>query len=151
MRRGFSFTVLATVLGLWCAPAGAQTTSPPGIDIEIFNPEDGSNAFCVTPSEPFWIHVFVRPGEQSLSCDLPCGNGVPGGSANIAAGVIDLLFDVTLLEFQEAESNPDPGFAAVDGLLQTLNVDDGRIGWALAGDWVVNGYPASGLNDPCAM
>ena len=151
MRRSFSVTILSIVLGLWCAPIAAQTSSAPGIDIEIYNPEDGSNFFCVIPSETFWIHVFLRPGEGSTSCDLPCGNGVPGGSANIAAGVIDLLFDPALFEIQQLESNPDPGFAAVDGLFHTTNLGEGRIGWALAGDWNIDGDPASGLKDPCVM
>jgi hypothetical protein len=39
----------------------------------------------------------------------------------------------------------------VDGLLQTFNLAFGRLGWALAGDWQVDGDPGSGLRDPCAM
>jgi hypothetical protein len=133
------------------AAAMAQTTTPgAGIDLEIYNPVDGSDIFCADAGVPFWANVYVRPGSDATTCSLACGT-VDGGPANIGTGVIDVGFDPTLLSVVGAETNPAPGFAAVDGLLQTQNVAAGRIGWALAGDWVVDGDPTSGLNNPCAM
>lgn len=147
-------TITRLVLGLLLAlplAAAAQTTTPgPSIDVEIYNPADGSNTFCAEVGVPFWAHVYVRPGTDATSCSLACG-AVNGGAANIGTGVIDLSFDTNVLSFLGAETNPDVGFAAVDGLVQTGNAAAGHVGWALAGDWIVDGDPASGLNDPCAM
>jgi hypothetical protein len=133
------------------AAAMAQTTTPgASIDLEIYNPIDGSSTFCSDVGVPFWANVYVRPGSDATSCSLACGT-VAGGPANIGTGVIDVAFDPAALSYVSAETNPDPTFAAVDGLLQTQNLASGRIGWALAGDWLVDGDPVSGLNDPCAM
>ena len=147
-RIGPALALLAVSV---CSVVSAQTTSAPGIDVEIYNPVDGSNSFCVVPFEIFRAHVFVRPGDVSLTCDLTCGNDVSGGSASLAAGVIDVGFNPARLSIANAESNSDPGYAAVDGLVQLQNVGEGRVGWALAGDWINDGDPGSGLNNPCVM
>jgi hypothetical protein len=132
----------------------AQTTaSGPEVDVEVYNPLDGSNHFEVAPGKTFWAHVFVRPGSESFNCRLDCGSGmidVPGGSANIATALIDVAFDPDFLEFVSVENNP--ATAAVDGLPQGQHLSDGRIGWALAGDWTPDADPASGsLASPCEM
>ncbi len=141
---------LAVLLVLPVAAAAQTTTPGASVDVEIYNPVDGSNTFCVDPGVPFWAHVYVRPGSDSTTCELACGT-VNGGPANIATGVIDMSFDPNVMSVISSETNPDPGFAAVDGLMQTDNVASGRVGWALAGDWEVNGNSASALNDACTM
>ena len=149
-RTRIMMLVLAALLVLPVA-AVAQTTTPgPGVDVEIYNPVDGSHSFCSDVGTPFWANVYVRPGSNATTCSLACGT-VDGGNANIATGVIDVGFDPAALSFVAAETNPAPGFAAVDGLIQTQNLAAGRLGWALAGDWVVDGDPNSGLTTPCAM
>ncbi len=145
-----SIVLLVVLAALWVGLADAQTTTPPGIDVEVFNPVDGSNSFCVAPSQSFWAHVFVRPGLEVLSCTHSCSPpDVAGGSANLATGVIDLSFATSMLHFSQAETNPDPGHAAVDGLVIDNHTAEGRIGWALAGDWNINGDITSGLKSPC--
>ncbi len=142
--------VLAVLLALPVAAAAQTTTPGASIDIEVYNPVDGTNTFCADVGVPFWANVYMSPGSDAASCDLTCG-AVSGGPANIGTGVIDMSFDAGMLSYLGAETNPDPGFAAVDGLLQTENTAGGRVGWALAGDWMVDGDPTSGLNDACTM
>lgn len=74
-----------------------------------------------------------------------------GGTAKIATAAVDVGFNPSLLSLQSAETNPDPGSAAVDGLVATGNTAAGRVGWSLAGDWMVDGDPTSGLEGPCTM
>jgi hypothetical protein len=126
----------------------AQTSTAPGVDVEIYNPGDGTNRVCVPNGSTLWAHVFLRPGGQSTSCSPACGSAL-GGSANLATAVIDVAFDSARLGFNQAQDNP--ATAAVDGLVQTQNVGSGRVGWALAGDWSTNADPNSNLADPCAM
>ena len=137
---------------LWAsATCVAQTTSPPGIDVEVYDPVSGSNAVCVDLGSDFWANVWLRPGDSSTSCTLGCGPA-DGGSAHLAAAAIDVAFDGSHLTFGEAANNPDTAYAAVDGLLQTQNLADGRVGWALAGDWTPDAEPFTGsLADPCSM
>jgi hypothetical protein len=131
-------------------PAAAQTTRAPGIDVEIYDPGSGRNYLCVAPGEGFWANVWIRPGPDSASCSASCSPPeVPGGSAHLATAVIDIAFDPGHLSFAAIENNPEG--ATVDGLPQEQNADHGRIGWALAGDWVEDGRPSSGLEDLCAM
>ena len=115
------------VVALAASVVSAQTTTPgDAIDIEIVNPADGSNVFCVSPSQTITARVFVRPGTGTLSCPLACSPpSVPGGSANIAT-------------------------AAIQGIAQEQNIADSRVGWALAGTWSTPGDPASTLASPCA-
>ncbi len=146
-----AFAVLAVLLPV---PAFAQSSSPGvGIDVEIVNPADGSNSFTVAPDDTFWAYVFVRPGSGSVVCELDCGQGprsMTGGSGAIVAAVIDIAFDQALLEYLQSENNPLT--AAVDGLVQEHNLEQGRIGWALAGDWTPDADPTSGsLASPCDM
>ncbi|MEE4271582.1 MAG: hypothetical protein V2I67_07910 [Thermoanaerobaculales bacterium] len=129
----------------------AQTTTPgPGIDVEIVNPVDGGNNFCAQLGSPFWAAVWVRPGDQNTTCSLGCGS-VGGGTAAIATAAVAVEFDPAKLAFAAAETNPDPSFAAVDGLVASGTAAAGRIGWSLAGDWLVNGDPSSGLAGPCTQ
>lgn len=148
MRNPYVVIILACVT-LGPAIASAQTTTPGvGIDVEIVNPVDGSNNFCASVGVPFWAEVWVRPGSHVTMCSLGCGS-VTGGTAAIATAAVAVEFDPTKLAFSVAESNPDPSFAAVDGLVTTAGAVAGRVGWTLAGDWIVNGDPASGLAGPC--
>jgi len=147
-RIGLALALLTVSV---CSVVSAQTTSAPGIDVEIYNPVDGSNSFCAVPNVAFWAHVFVRPGDENLTCDRTCGNNIPGGSASVATALIDVGFETSVLSVQNCQSNPDPTYAAVDGIPQLQNLDTGRIGWALEGDWIVDGNPSSGFNDPCVM
>ncbi len=128
----------------------AQSTTAPGIDVEVYNPVDGSSVFCVAPGASFTANVLVRPGPDSTSCVLACTpSPVPGGSANLATAAIDLDFDPAILTYVSAVNNP--ATAAVDGLLQTQNLAAGRLGWALAGDWTPDADPTGTLVDPCNM
>jgi len=131
----------------------AQTTQPgDAIDIEVFNPIDGSNAFCVTPAQTVQARVFVRPGTDALTCILSCsGPSVPGGSANIATAVIDLAFNGAMLSYVPDSISANGSTAAAQGLPQEQNVADDRIGWALAGSWSTPGDPSSSLLSPCDM
>jgi hypothetical protein len=146
---------LALVAVLLAASFGAaQTTLPgPAIDVEIYNPADGSNAFCAAPGDSFWARLYVRPASgpgTTVSCPVLCGTAV-GGPGSLATGVVDVAFDGGRVSYFAASVNPDPGFAAVDGLVQDQNVTAGRVGWALAGDWTPDGSTAGALDDPCAM
>ena len=142
-----------TVALLATSLVSAQTTQPgDAIDIEIFNPIDGSNAFCVAPNEIVEARIFVRPGTNALSCTLSCsGPNVPGGSANIATAVIDLAFDGSKLSYVSDSIESNAATAAVQGLPQEQNLVDNRIGWALAGSWTTPGDPGSTLLSPCDM
>ena len=129
----------------------AQTTQPGNaIDIEIINPADGSNRFCVALSATIEARVFVRPGADSLSCTLSCSPpDVAGGSANIATAVIDLGFDPSKLSYVNGSIASNAATTAIQGLPQTQNVADDRIGWALAGTWATPGNTSSALLSPC--
>lgn len=145
-RHTILFVILSSLLAL---TATAQTTTPgPGIDVEIVNPVDGSNNFCVQAGTPFWAQVWVQPGNVATSCSLGCGT-VAGGTANLASASIEVGFDPGMFDVTAMETNPSPGTAAVDGLVRTANAASGRVGWSLAGDWVVDGDPSSGLEGPC--
>ena len=148
-------TSLALLAALAVAgPLAAQTTIPgPAIDVEIYNPADGSNAFCVAPGDTFWARLHVRPASgpgTSIDCLIHCGT-TAGGPANIASAAIDLAYDRGHLSYLDAINNTDPVSAALDGLPQTLNTDEGRVGWALAGDWTPDGDLGGVLADPCQM
>lgn len=131
--------------------SSAQTSTPPGIDIEVYNPVSGTNVVCVELGSSFWAHVWLRPGDSSSTCNLGCGPA-DGGPAHLATAVVDVAFDPGRLTFDEAGNNPNPAYAAVDGLLQTQNLSNGRVGWALGGDWNPDADPITGsLADPCAM
>jgi hypothetical protein len=138
--------ILATSL------AWAQTTTPgDAIDIEVVNPVDGSNTFCVTPSEILTARVHVRPGTGSLSCSLSCSPpSIPGGSANIATAAIDMAFDPARISYVPSSLQNNQTTAAVQGIPQ-LNLADNRVGWALAGGWSTPGDPSSTLLSPCDM
>ena len=102
-------------------------------------------------NEPFTARILIHPGSTSTTCALACSAGaatIPGGSANIATGIVDLEFDPAHIGFVAAANNPTS--AAADGLIQD-NTGDGRIGWALAGDWNTDADPGSGLKNPCNM
>lgn len=143
--------LLAVALLPFSGTALAQTSTPPGIDVEVFDPVSGRNAVCVDLGSSFWAHVWIRPGASANSCTLGCGP-VSGGSAHLAAAAIDVAFDPARLAYDTAGNNPSTSYAAVDGLLQTQNLAGGRVGWALAGDWTPDADPLSGsLADPCSM
>jgi len=153
MRTIVSVFSVAMFLSL-AALGQAQTSTPgTGIDVEVFNVADGGNTFDGEVDGTFWAHVFIRPGGDSLTCELACRSpsGIAyGGPANIATGVIDITFDTTSLEYLGSENNPNT--AAVDGLIQEQYLNQGRIGWALAGDWTPDADAENGkLADPCVM
>lgn len=142
-----------TALLLIGVSVGAQTTQPgDAIDVEIYNPADGSNRFCVSPSGTIDARVYLRTGSDSISCTLSCSPpNVPGGSANIATAVIDIAFDDNQVHYVVDSTVNNSGTAAIQGLAQEQNLADGRIGWALAGAWSDPGNPSSTLLSPCAM
>lgn len=145
-------SLLVAALLLIGSLGAAQTTQPgDAIDIEIFNPIDGTNAFCVAPAETIEARVFVRPGTDSMTCTLSCGPNIPGGSANIATAVIDLVFDDSKLTYVTGTAQGNNATAAVQGLAQEQNLAEGRVGWALAGSWSDPGNPGSALLSPCDM
>jgi len=149
--RALALAGVAVVM-LAAGAVGAQSSTAPGIDVEVYNPINGSNSVCVAPATSFWVNVLVRPGAGTTSCAKACvPSPVPGGSANIATGAIDVLFDPTRLGFVSAETNTGPGTAAIDGLIQTQDIAQGRLGWALAGDWTPNADPTGTMASPCAM
>lgn len=128
----------------------AQTSTPPGIDVELYSPVDGTNRVCIASAGSAWAYLFVRPGADSFTCSPSCAPpDAAGGSANLAAAVLDIAFDPTRLTYLAAENNPSS--AAVDGLLQLQNLAAGRVGWTLAGDWTPDADPTSTLASPCAM
>ncbi|RLE28076.1 MAG: hypothetical protein DRJ65_00795 [Acidobacteria bacterium] len=127
----------------------AQTTSTgTGIDLEIINPSDGSNTFCVAPGDTLKARLFIRPGTDTTSCTPSCGSVVNGGATHIATAVVDIAFDNQKLTLVNSINNS--GTAAVDGLIQD-HAADGRIGWALAGDWTPNADTSGTLATPCEM
>jgi hypothetical protein len=73
---------------------------------------------------------------------------VNGGTAHIATAVVDIAFDNQKLTLVNSTNNS--GTAAVDGLVQD-NSAQGRIGWALAGDWTPNADTSGALANPCDM
>ena len=153
MRRlQFYFFFIAALL-MVVSPGSAQTTQPGNaIDLEIFNPANGSNRFCVPASGTIDARVYLRTGADTLNCTLSCSPpDVPGGSANIATAVIDVAFDGNVLSYVPASMTNNAGSAAVQGLGQQQNLADGRIGWALAGSWNDPGNPGSTLLSPCEM
>ncbi len=153
MPRAMIQLAVVSVVLLIGSLASAQTTQPgDAIDLEIYNPVDGSNRFCVAPSATVEARIYLRPGAGTSTCTLSCSPPtVPGGSANIATAVIDLAFDTTKLTYVAGSIGSNSATAAVQGLPQTQNIADGRIGWALAGTWSTPGNPASTLLSPCEM
>jgi hypothetical protein len=111
---------VAVVL-LTTMPAASQTSTPgPAIDVEIYNPGDGTNLFCAAPGDTVAAYVWVSPAVgsgSSLLCFAPCGI-VDGGPAHLAAATLDVGFDPSHLAFYYAFSNGFPGSAAADGLIQ---------------------------------
>jgi len=153
-RPRANWTVAAILFLLATGPAVAQnperSVDSVGVEVEIYNPADDSNTFCVAAGAPFWANVLVRPGDSSTTCDLACSpTPVAGGDANLATGIVNMGFDTARLTYLQGETNPDPGFPAVDGLLQEQNVPSGQVGWGLVGDWSVDGDPASQLGNVC--
>jgi hypothetical protein len=146
-------TVMFLAMLVFAGLASAQTSTAPGIDVELYNPVDGTNRLCIETSATAWVHVYVRPGAEAFSCSPECAPpDVSGGSANLAAGALDVAFDPGRVTFVQAETNPNAAFAAIDGLMQEQNLLSGRLGWALAGDWTPDGDPSAGvLADPCSM
>ncbi len=151
-RTMIQLAVVSVVL-LIGSLASAQTTQPgTAIDLEVYNPIDGSNRFCVAPSATIEARVYLRPGSDSTSCTLSCSPpNIPGGSANIATAVIDLAFDTSKLTIVNGSIESNGATTAIQGLAQEQNTADGRIGWALAGTWSTPGNPASSLLSPCDM
>ncbi|MEE4273957.1 MAG: hypothetical protein V2I67_19935 [Thermoanaerobaculales bacterium] len=152
MRHTLLRFLLIACTVLAAGPVLAQTTLPgPEVDIEVVNPTDGSNAFCVAPSTTFNVRIFLRPGTGVTTCTLSCSPpDLDGGSANLATGVVDLAFDSAVLSYVADSAQGNPATAAVQGLPRE-NAADGRIGWAQAGSWSSPGDPASGLLSPCEM
>lgn len=153
MNRATIATMVLAATLLAGSLVSAQTSLPgDAIDIEVFNPATGSNAFCVAPSGTVQARVFVRPGTGTTTCSLSCSPPtIPGGSANIATAVVDLGFDGSRLSYVPGSIQSNASTAAVQGLPQEQNVADGRIGWALAGTWSTPGDPGSTLLSPCDM
>ena len=153
MPRALIQLAVVSVLLLVGSVASAQTTQPgDAIDLEVYNPIDGSNRFCVASSATIEARVFLRPGSGSTTCTLSCSPpNVPGGSANIATAVIDLAFDSSKLTYVNGSIDSNSATTAIQGLAQEQNTADGRIGWALAGTWSTPGNPASSLLSPCEM
>jgi hypothetical protein len=73
-----------------------------------------------------------------------------GGSQYLATAVVDIDYATDQLTLVDAVNNPSLDYAAVDGLIQD-NSDEGRLGWALAGDWDPNADPSGTLASPCDM
>ena len=153
MPRAMIQLAVVSVVLLIGSLASAQTTQPgAAIDLEVYNPIDGSNRFCVAPSATIEARVYLRPGSDSTSCTLSCSPpNIPGGSANIATAVIDLAFDTSKLTIVNGSIESNGATTAIQGLAQEQNTADGRIGWALAGTWTTPGNPASSLLSPCDM
>jgi hypothetical protein len=140
---------LFAILTVFATASGAQTSVPgPAIDLEIVNPSDDTNTFCVAPGDTLTARLFVRPGSQATSCTPSCGSVVAGGAAHIATAVVDIAFDNQKLNLTGHTNNAVT--AAVDGLVQD-NAAQGRIGWALAGDWSPDGDTSGTLATPCDM
>lgn len=153
MPRALIQLAVVSFLLLVGSLASAQTTQPgDAIDLEVYNPIDGSNRFCVAQSATVEARVFLRPGTGSTTCTLSCSPpNVPGGSANIATAVIDLAFDSSMLTYVNGSIASNNATTAEQGLAQEQNIAEGRIGWALAGTWSTPGNPGSTLASPCEM
>lgn len=152
MRRLTISAAIVVVFGL-VSPATAQITHPgDAVHVQIYNPDDGSNVFCVAPGNTFHARVFVEPGQNGTTCVLSCSPpSVPGGQANLATGVVDVAFDTSRLSYVADSIISNPATPAVQGMPQEQNLADGRIGWALAGTWSTPGNPGSTLMSPCDM
>lgn len=144
-------TVLASALALAVTTA-ALSAGAQGIRVEVVDAVDGDDAICALPGELVEVELRVTPGDLATTCARTCSgtpDTVTGGTANLAAGAVSIAFDTELLTWSSAVSNPDT--AARDGLVRSDRAAQGRVGWALAGDWVVDGDPTSALVDPCGM
>jgi hypothetical protein len=153
MRTTASVVCLLVILSAPAVGFCQTSTAGSGIDIEIYNRDDGSNSFHGGVGHQFWAYVYIRSGSQSITCELACrthSNQAQGGTANIATGVVDITFDSSRLRYLDAQNNPNT--AAVDGLIQLQYLEQSRIGWALAGDWTPNADAQNGkLANPCDM
>jgi len=129
--------------------AVAQTSTPGGIDVEVYFPLNGTNTLCAAPGAVIEAAVFLRPGADQTSCQLACGLAA-GGSQNLAIGLIEIEFDVAHLELLEAYVNPAVDSAA-DALLSLSQPASGVARWALAGNWSPNGSFGGVLEDPCSI
>ncbi len=148
-NKPFRIIGLGLLLAFFASAGWAQTsTLGPAIDVEILNPADGSNSFCVAPGETLTARLFIRPGTSTTSCTPSCGTVVDGGSAHIATAVVDITFDNQKLTLVGSTNNS--GTAAVDGLVQD-NSSQGRIGWAMGGDWTPDADTSGALATPCTM
>ncbi len=137
------------ILAVFATTGLSQTTTPGAtIDLEIINPSDDTNTFCVAPGDTLTARLFIRPGSNTTSCTPSCGTLVDGGAAHIATAVVDIAFDNQKLNLVSSTNNS--GTAAVDGLVQD-NSSQGRIGWALAGDWTPNAVTSGTLATSCDM
>lgn len=148
-----SFRRVLVLLGcgllIMMSPLAAQTsTAGAGIDLELINPDDGSNTICVNPGQALRVRLYFHPGTGTASCSPTCGS-IQGGNSHPAAAVIDMDYDPAVLSFVGASNNPDSALAAVDGLIQD-NSGNGRVGWALAGDWSPDASTGGSLATPCA-
>ena len=73
MPRAMIQLAVVSVVLLIGSLASAQTTQPgDAIDLEVYNPIDGSNRFCVAPSATIEARVYLRPGSDTSSCTLSC-------------------------------------------------------------------------------
>ena len=146
-----AWKALVSVLLAVAGTCFGQSSTAPGIDLELYNAADGTNRACVEAASSFWANVYVRPGSDAFTCTPECAPpDVAGGTTNLAAAAIDVAFDPTRLTYVQAENNASS--AAVDGLVQAQNLAAGRVGWALAGDWTPDADPSAGmLATPCAM
>lgn len=141
--------VLAVMTTGFATIGETQTTQPgPAVDLEVVNPSDGTNIFCINPGDTLTARLFIRPGTSTTSCTPSCGAIVPGGAAHLATAVVDMAFDSHKLSLAGVNRNIDT--AAIDGLVQD-NSADGRIGWALAGDWTPDATVTGTLANPCNM
>ena len=147
--KPFRVTCACLLMTLFTSTGWAQTSTPgSAVDIEILNPADGSNTFCVAPGDTLTARLFIRPGTETTSCTPACGTVVDGGAAHLATVVVDIAFDNQKLNSVNTVNNPLT--AAVDGLVQD-NSAQGRIGWALAGDWTPDADTSGTLVTPCDM
>ena len=85
---------LAAAALMAAAPAAvAQTTLPGGaIDVEIYNPADGTNLICAAPGDTLWAGLYVRPASgagSTMTCSLLCGSAA-GGPGSLAAAAVDV-------------------------------------------------------------
>jgi hypothetical protein len=96
-----------------------QSSTAPGIDLELYNAVDGTNRVCVEAASSFWANVYVRPGHETFTCTPECAPpDVAGGSANLAAAATDIAFDPARLTYVQAENSA--AGAAVDASVPGL-------------------------------